>query len=177
MIPCINIDEFHRKYRIVANSANGNCLFESLCFALPRIVPHYAGLKPKTLREDLARVYTQMLALKDFQTDEPIENELLNKIKIGIQYDDDDDGKKHHEKIGKDRVWASMTDVLLLGFMTHVDIYLLTLEDHQNIRVDNMTNLETPRGFVMLYYSNQEHFEAVVPNGGWRPQRTTILET
>jgi hypothetical protein len=160
----IPLPEFNQKYTVVRNRANGDCLFESLCFALPLATPECVGLKPKMLRKNLAESYGQLLALPDFapENDAELENTLLNEIKLGIRFDNDDGLKKHHEEITKDRVWASMTDVLLLGYMTQVDIYLIE-PGEDCVHVNNMTKHANPRGFVMLYYSNQEHFEAVVP--------------
>jgi hypothetical protein len=94
------------------------------------------------------------------------------RIKMGLLFDNMDDEMLHELNICNDKVWASMTDVLIcsLLFQMNIDLYIKHTwveEDEYDIKIITnyeLTKIESQHNFTKttkLLYSGENHFEAI----------------
>jgi hypothetical protein len=167
--------EFDKNFKIISNKADGNCLFESIEYHLiySDYEFKYGITKATKIREMVGNFYKIFDKEKDYP-DDTIEY----RIKMGLLFDniddndDDDDVMLHDINICNDKVWASMTDVLIcsLLFEMNIDLYVkhnLIEEDGDDINIIinyELTKIETQHNFtttMRLLYSGKNHFEAI----------------
>lgn len=114
-------------YAAIPNTANGNCLFESLAYFRddPSIgLEDYA----KYLRSELCEAYkkiTKKNLKKDFGYAYQLNKEDLNE---------NPDIKNHWKRICTDKVWAYNTDLILLSFFMKKVIKLYQIQEDNVIR-------------------------------------------
>jgi hypothetical protein len=102
------------------------------------------------------------------------ESTIEYRIKMGILFDNiDEDGLEHDSNISNDKVWASMTDLLIcsLLFKMNIQLYVaqtkVTLDDNDEIisvTTYELSNIKTQYNFkttARLLYSGANHFEAL----------------
>ena len=162
-------DEFNAKFKIVRNNADGNCFFESiehiLNFSEYEIT--YGITKAKQIREMVGEFYRNF----DRDIDYP-ESTIEYRIKMGILFDNVDDEMQHDYNIWNDKVWASMTDVLIcaLIFKININLYVkntsFTIEEDDVVETSiyELSKIKTQYNFkttIHLLYSGGNHFEAL----------------
>lgn len=159
-------------YAAIPNTANGNCLFESLAYFRddPSIgLEDYA----KYLRSELCEAYkkiTKKNLKKDFGYAYQLNKEDLNE---------NPDIKNHWKNICENKVWAYNTDLFLLSFFMKKVIKLYQREDNaiKNIEIYPDPNMDSEYklpddyhkwGTIQILFSTLDgdqdrgHFEALV---------------
>ena len=162
-------DEFSARFKIVRNNADGNCLFESIEHKLnfSEYEFKYGITKAKRIREMVGEFYKKF----DKDMDYP-ESTIEYRIKMGILFDNVDDEMLHDYNICNDKVWASMTDVLICSLIFEININLYVKNDSFTFVGDDvvditsyeLSKIETQYNFtttIHLLYSGGNHFEAL----------------
>lgn len=154
--------QFKDCFVVVPNKADGNCLFESMEHLLKDTLYEFdhGETTSEQIREMVGNFYREF----DKDIDYP-ESTIEYNIKIGNMFDNIDDEMPHDYNIWNDRVWASMTDVLIcsLIFEININLYKYVKESNtyhpEKIRSQyNFTNT------VNLLYNGVNHFEALEYN-------------
>ena len=162
-------EEFTEQFKIIGNNANGNCLFESMEHLLnfSEYEFKHGITKATRIREMVGEFY------KKFDKDANyLESMIEYKIKMGILFDNVDDEMQHDCNICNDKVWASMTDVLMCSLIFSININLYTRNTSFTIEGDDivetttyeLSKIETQYNFtttINLLYSGGNHFEAL----------------
>ena len=115
-------------YAAIPNTANGNCLFESLAYFRddPSIgLEDYATI----LRSGLCEAYKQIINKKNLKKDFGYAYQ-LNKEDLK----ENPDIKNHWKRICTDKVWAYNTDLILLSFFMKKVIKLYQIQEDNVIR-------------------------------------------
>jgi hypothetical protein len=163
-------EDFESQFQIVRNNADGNCLFESMEHLLnfSEYEFKYGITKSAKIRKMVSDFYKRFDRCIDYP-----ESTVEYKIKMGVLFDNmDEDGLSHEDNILNDKVWASMTDVLICSLLFEMNIYLFvkndsfTFEENEVIDVTTyeMSKIETQYDFkstIYLLYSGGNHFEAL----------------
>jgi hypothetical protein len=162
--------EFDKRFKIISNKADGNCLFESIEHHL--IYSDYEFKHGITKATKIRKMVGNFYKVFDKEKDYP-DDTIEYRIKMGLLFDNaDDDEMLHDINICNDKVWASMTDVLIcsLLFEMNIDLYVkhnLIEEDGDDINIIinyELTKIETQHNFtttMRLLYSGKNHFEAI----------------
>lgn len=155
------IDEFNAKFSVVKNKADGNCLFESIEHSLnfSEYELKHGIHRAKKIRQMVGEFYTKFDRDVDY-SDTTIEY----MIKMGMLFDNidniDDGNISHDSNICNDRVWASMTDVIICSYIFGMNIELYVKENDSI----TMSKIESQYHFtstIRLLYSGNNHFEAI----------------
>ncbi len=173
VIDILTEEEFVTMFEIVPNSANGNCFFESMEYLLSNLVDFGDNIPS---HEEIRFMVGEFYRDFDMAIDYP-EHTIEYNIKMGIMFDDIDNGVEHTKSYNLDEigihhvyniyqnyVWASMTDVLVCAVLFNVNINLYK-------KIGDMYYLEqiksqySSNGFTIdLYYNGINHFEALKSN-------------
>lgn len=153
-------EEFHSKFYVISNNADGNCLFESIETLLngsPYETEH-GYTTAFAIRKLVGEFYREF----DKDIDYP-DTTIEYKIKIGILFDNVDDISQHDYNICNDRVWASMTDVLIcsLLFEFNIDLYKYVSETN-TYHIETITAQYNYTKTVSILYNGVDHFEALL---------------
>jgi hypothetical protein len=94
-----------------------------------------------------------------------LESTIEYKIKIGNIFDNMDDEMQHDYNIWNDKVWASMTDVLICSLIFEININLYKYNSNTNMyNLEKITSQYNFINTVNLLYNGINHFEAIVYN-------------
>jgi hypothetical protein len=138
-------------YYVVENNADGNCLFESIAMALCEAGA--AAVGAAEIREMVGNFYREF----DKDINYP-ENTIEYKIKLGINYDNEDEEMQHDYNIWNDFVWASMTDVLICSVLFDVNIDLYDVNGAIN---EIRSQYDFGGEPLKILYNEVNHFEAL----------------
>lgn len=162
----ISLETFLQRFTRRRNQGDGNCFFESMQQLLGNVVT------PTQLRAQVANYYATFTKQSPEDT-----SSLEYRIYLGLLYDNqDDDGATHHLAIRHNRVWASITDLLVCVLLYRCTIVLYTPN-----RCNQQLTVETisfqihghPNQLVgHLFYNGYNHFDALTPN---TPQMTSQM--
>ena len=151
--------EFNNCFIVVANNADGNCLFEAMEHLLSGSLYEleHGYTSAATIREMVGNYY------REFDKDiEYPESTIEYKIKIGNLFDNIDDDMPHDYNIWNDKVWASMTDVLICSLIFEMNINLYKHNrDTNTYHIEKITSQYNFINTVNLLYNGINHFEAI----------------
>lgn len=153
--------QFNNCFKRIENNANGNCLFETMEYLLSGTLYEYnhGYTRASEIREMVGQFY------KDFDKDidYPI-NTIEYNIKIGILFDNMDDAEEAHDiNICNDKVWASMTDVLICSLLFNVNINLYKYFE-KKYHLEKITSQYNFMETINILYNGVNHFEALECN-------------
>ena len=163
-------------YAAIPNTANGNCLFESLAYFRddPSIgLEDYAAI----LRSDLCKAYQEINKenmKKNLKKDFGYAYQ-LNKVDL----EENESIRNHWKNICTDKVWAYNSDLILLSFLMKKVIKLYVRENNAIVNIDIYPNpdMDSDFGLPKDYYKwntiqilfstldghqDRGHFEALV---------------
>jgi hypothetical protein len=170
MVDSLSEQEFNRHFEIVSNNANGNCLFESMERLLIN-TPYEkenGKLHASKIRSMVSEFYTNF----DRDINYPV-NTIEHDIKMGIMFDNSDFDEannviSHEYNVRNDKVWASMTDVLICSLLFEVNIYIYTknmlylkydMSKYDISKIKPQYNYKTT---LHILYNGTNHFEAIL---------------
>jgi hypothetical protein len=161
----IQSHEFNKRYDIVINNADGNCLFESISYLMNNLPEEedLPGDRKITQEEIRMLVYD---FYKNFDRDIKYPKETIeNAIILGLLYDNDDEDEHgeyiHHDiNVSNDRVWASMTDILVCSIIFDVDINLY-IKYGNEYKLEKIKYQYKNRDTINIVYNGINHFEAL----------------
>lgn len=163
----LSFKEFNRKFEIIRNDAKGNCLFESVAYLLNNLPKDEEDesihlLSHKDIRSFVSNFY------KNFDRDIKYPTETIeNYIIMGLLYDNDDENEygeyiEHEKNIEKNKVWGSVTDLLVCSVIFDIDINLYKIHE-DGIKLDKMKYQYKNEHTINILYNGLNHFEAIEP--------------
>ncbi len=154
--------EFNNCFNVIANNADGNCLFESIEYLL--VGSLYELKNGYTSASDIRAMVGNFYRDFDKDIDYP-ESTIEYKIKIGNIFDNIDDEMQHDYNIWNDKVWASMTDVLICSLIFEININLYKYNSSTDMyNLEKITSQYNFINTVNILYNGINHFEAIVYN-------------
>ena len=150
--------EFHDCFRVIPNNTDGNCLFESIAHLLMGSRESENDIiTAGEIREMVGNFY------RDFDRDICYpETTIEYAIKIGNLFDNIDDEMAHDYNIWNDKVWASMTDVLICALIFEININLYKYVPETNTYcLEQIKSQYNFTNTVNLLYNGVNHFEAL----------------
>jgi hypothetical protein len=157
-------DQFHNRFVVVSNNADGNCLFESIEYLIK------GAYSASEIREMVGEFYRNFDKCIDYP-----ESTIENTIKIGNLFDNFDHEMQHDYNIWNDNVWASMTDVLICSLIFEVNINLYKYHSEiQMYHVEKITSQYNFTNTIDLLYNGINHFEALEPGEITRLKNTLV---
>ena len=152
--------EFNNCFIVIANNADGNCLFESIEKLLDGSL--YELEHGFTSASDIRTMVGEFYRNFDKDIDYP-DSTIEYQIKIGNIFDNIDDEMQHDYNIWNDKVWASMTDVLICSLIFEVNINLYKYNSNTSMyHLEQITSQYNFINTVNLLYNGVNHFEAIV---------------
>lgn len=155
----LKFKEFHNLFRVVVNNADGNCLFESMEYLLDGSLYEldHGHKSAEEIREMVGNFYREF----DKDIDYP-ESTIEYAIKMGILYDNVDDEMPHDYNIWNDKVWASLTDVLICSvlFELNINLYKYVMETEE-YHIEKIVPQYCYINTVNLLFNGINHFEAL----------------
>jgi len=151
--------EFENCYMVIPNNADGNCLFESIEHLLVGSIYEldHGVTTAAEIREMVGNFYIEF----DKDIDYP-ESTIEHNIKMGIMFDNFDNEMPHDYNIWNDKVWASMTDVLICSLIFEININLFKyVKETNTYHVEKITSQYNFINTVNLLYNGVNHFEAL----------------
>lgn len=154
--------EFHNCFRVIPNNADGNCLFESIEQLLSGSLYEldHGTTTAAEIREMVGNFYREF----DKDIDYP-ESTIEYNIKIGNMFDNIDDEMPHDYNIWNDKIWASMTDVLICSLLFEININLYKyVKETDSYHIECIKSQYGFINTVNLLYNGINHFEALEYN-------------
>lgn len=152
--------EFNNYFSAIPNNADGNCLFESIECLL--VGSTYELEHGETTSEEIREMVGNFYKNFDREIDYPI-NTIEYNIKMGIIFDNFDDEMSHDYNICNDKVWASMTDVLICSLIFEININLYKFVAQTNTyHLEKIKSQYNFTNTINLLYNGINHFEALV---------------
>ena len=151
--------DFHNCFTVIPNSADGNCLFESIEYLLSGSLYEldHGKLTAAEIREMVGNFYREF----DKNIDYP-ESTIEYTIKMGIIFDNIDEEMPHDYNIWNDKVWASMTDVLICAVLFEININLYKYNKNTDCYyIEKIKPQYNYINTVNLLYNGINHFEAL----------------
>ena len=153
--------EFNDMFTVVSNSANGNCFFEAMEYLLEGTKYHLTNLKEVPSAAEIRFMVGEFYRNFDKDIDYP-EDTIENRIKLGIMFDNIDEEMPHDYNIYNDKVWASMTDVIVCSLLFDVNIRLFKYNSWTNMYEREVVNPQYNfTDTINLLYNGINHFEAL----------------
>ena len=155
----LSIQDFNACFEVVNNNANGNCLFESIAHLLNGSL--YEIINGVTTADEIRCMVGEFYKDFDKEINYP-ESTIEYNIKIGNIFDNMDDEMAHDYNICNDRVWASMTEVLICSLIFEININLYRYSAETN--TFSLEKIRSQYNFpetVNLLYNGTNHFEAL----------------
>lgn len=151
--------QFGNLFRVVENAADGNCLFEAMEYLIDGSLYtlDHGLITAAEIREMVGQFY------KEFDKDiEYPETTIEYRIKIGNIFDNFDEEMAHDYNIWNDKVWASMTDVLICSvlFSVNIDLWKYSPET-DTYHVEKIRSQYNFPETISLLYNGINHFEAL----------------
>lgn len=161
--------EFNTQYDIVRNNAEGNCLFESISYLINNL-PKEDGEQDEFTHEDVRLLVYDYYKEMDRDLKYPKES-IENAVILGILYDNDDfnDANEiipHDRNITNDRVWGSMTDLLICSIIFDVNINLYKKNGNEFI-LEKIKYQYKNNNTINILYNGINHFEALEETIFW----------
>lgn len=162
--------EFNKQYDIVRNNADGNCLFESVSYLINNLPEEDLPGDRKITQEDIRMLVCDFY--KNFDRDIKYPKESIeNAIILGLLYDNDDEDEHgeyiHHDRnVSNDRVWASMTDILVCSIIFDVDINLY-IKYGNEFKLEKIKYQYKNKDVLHVLYNGINHFEALEQTIFW----------
>jgi hypothetical protein len=165
----LSTHEFKKQYDVVRNNATGNCLFESVAYLINNL--------PKEEDEEVFSHEDIRLLVCDFYKEfdreikypkECIENAII----LGLLFDNEDEDESgeynipHDKNVSNDRVWASMTDILVCSVVFDVDINLY-IKYGNEFKLEKIKYQYKNNNVINILYNGINHFEAIDPTIFW----------
>lgn len=158
----MTMSDFYRCFKTIDNNANGNCLFESMAYLLEGSL--YELEHGVTSSDEIRYMVGEFYRKFDKDIYYP-ENTIEYRIKLGNMFDNIDDEMPHDYNIYNDKVWASMTDVLICSLIFEININLYKYSSELNMylleKINSQYNFPET---VNLLYNGVNHFEALEYN-------------
>lgn len=159
MLSVLNSKQFSGIFQVIPNRADGNCLFESMYY----LIRHSDYMKDaiympthQEIRELVSNFY------KDFDREKDYPHDTIEyAIKIGLLYDNDDNGVPHDKNVSNNYAWASMTDLLVCSVIFDVNINLYK-KNGKKFYLEKITSQYNFKITVNLLYNGKDHFEALI---------------
>jgi hypothetical protein len=153
------------EYEVIANDAEGNCLFESVAYLINQL--------PRDDDEELLSHQDVRRMVHDFykEFDRDIKypsSTIETAILLGLSFDNDeydeyDEYIKHENNIEYDKVWGSVTDVLVCSLIFDVDINLFK-KYGDDCYMDKISFQYKNTYTISILYNGINHFEAIEKN-------------
>jgi OTU-like cysteine protease len=160
----ISTHEFNRQYEIVRNNANGNCLFESVAYLINNLPEEDLPGDRKMSHKDIRMLVSDFYNNFDRDIKYPKET-IENSVILGLLYDNDDEDENgeyitHDKNVSNDRVWASMTDLLVCSIIFDVDINLY-INYENGFKLEKIKYQYKNNNAIYILYNGINHFEAL----------------
>ena len=150
---------FNRVFHVVKNNADGNCLFEAIEYLIDGSLYtlDHGFVSAASIRQMVGNFYRDF----DKNIDYP-EKTIEHNIKLGNIFDNFDEEMQHDYNIWNDKVWASMTDVLICSvlFEVNIDLWKYSRET-DTYHVEKIRSQYDFPETVQLLYNGVDHFEAL----------------
>ena len=155
---------FNTQYDIVRNNAEGNCLFESIAYLINNLPKEENEEQDEFTHEDVRLLVYDYYKEMDHDIKYPNES-IENAVILGVSYDNDDYGENgeitpHDRNISNDKVWGSMTDLLICSIIFDVDINLYKKNGNEFI-LEKIKYQYKNTNTINILYNGINHFEAL----------------
>ena len=156
----ISKGDFDRQYDIITNKASGNCLFEAISYSINELTSN-DELSHQEVRMQISEFYSKF----DMDIKYP-ERSIECAIILGLKYDNDDVDDSgqcipHDINVRNDKVWGSMTDLLVCSVLYDVDINLYK-QNHDLFEVECISYQYKNKNTISILYNGVNHFESIV---------------
>lgn len=160
----ISNDEFERQYDIIPNHASGNCLFEAISYSMNELMSNdkeFDELSHDDVRVQISNYYMEL----DRNIEYP-NNSIERAVILGLKYDNDDIDEfgqwiSHDTNVRNDRVWGSMTDLLVCSIIYDVDVNLYKKSDSL-FEVERISYQYKNTKTISILYNGVNHFESII---------------
>jgi hypothetical protein len=164
--------EFNTKYDIVRNNADGNCLFESISYLINNLPKDSSQDEEQDefTHEDVRLLVYDYYKEMDRDIKYP-NNAIENAVILGVIYDNDDYNEiyeiiPHDKNVSNDKVWASMTDLLVCSIIFDVDINLY-IKYGNEFKLEKIKYQYKNKHTINILYNGINHFEALLETIFW----------
>jgi hypothetical protein len=155
------------EYEVIANDAEGNCLFESVAYLINKL-PRDDDDEDISHHDVRRMVYD---FYKEFDRDIKYPTIAIESaILLGLSFDNEDDDEnedgelmKHEDNVEYDKVWGSVTDLLVCSVIFDVDIDLFKKYDDK-CYMDKISFQYENKHTIGILYNGINHFEAIEKN-------------
>ena len=161
--------EFNTQYQVVRNNADGNCLFESISYLINNL-PKGDEEQDEFTHEDVRLLVYDYY--KEMVRDIKYPNEAIeNAVILGLLYDNEDFSEtgeiiSHDRNISNDKVWGSMTDLLVCSILFDVDINLYKKYGNE-FKLEKIKYQYKNNNTINILYNGINHFEALEETIFW----------
>ena len=160
---------FNTQYDIVRNNAEGNCLFESISYLINNLPKE--GEQDEFSHEDVRLLVYDFY--KEFDREIKYPKEAIESaVILGILYDNDDYDETndeitpHDKNISNDKVWGSMTDLLVCSIIFDVDINLY-IKYGNEFKLEKIKYQYKNKNSINILFNGINHFEALEETIFW----------
>ena len=148
-------------FEIKKNSANGNCLFESIeqqnniynhVQLRNRVCDYYKSFNPNaTYRSDS---YEEKIALL-FNSEDNVEYSIATGKPLKT---------KHSKAICKKQSYASIMDIFVIALLLQVNIIIMIYNSHnKKYQINVLSNKPASENTLFVKFDGEEHYEAMIP--------------